>query len=232
MTPKVVRRFVKRVIFFLKWDEWVQCSWSQEGEDIILKRIFDNVPVGYYVDIGAHHPMRLSNTYHFYKRGWKGINVDAMPGSMDLFKKYRPNDINLELGVGCSDKELDYYIFNEKALNSFSTKIVNNYKGRSGPYFVEKVVKIKIEPLSKLFEKYLPPGQAIDFMTIDVEGFDEDVLLSNDWQLYRPKIVLVEILRADIDAVFDSAIHGIMINNNYKLLAKSANTCFYASNEF
>jgi len=68
--------------------------YSQDGEDIILKEFFSGKEKGFYVDIGAHHPLRLSNTYLFYKKGWSGINIDAMPGSMKIFNKKRRRDIN------------------------------------------------------------------------------------------------------------------------------------------
>lgn len=75
-------------------------SYSQEGEDMILSRIFGDKKNGFYVDVGAHHPFRFSNTYLFYKRGWLGINIDAMPGSMRLFDRFRKNDINIESAIG------------------------------------------------------------------------------------------------------------------------------------
>ena len=75
-------------------------SYSQEGEDLLLRRIFEHQKIGFYVDVGAHHPFRFSNTYLLYKRGWRGINIDAMPGSMRLFRKFRPRDTNIECGVG------------------------------------------------------------------------------------------------------------------------------------
>ena len=70
--------------------------YSQNGEDLILNRFLENKKNGFYIDIGAHHPIRFSNTYLFYKKGWRGINIDAMPGSMDLFNKIRSRDINIE----------------------------------------------------------------------------------------------------------------------------------------
>src|SRR5436309_16100262 len=75
-------------------------AYSQEGEDLVLRRIFETQAKGIYVDVGAHHPFRFSNTCLLHKRGWRGINIDAMPGSMTLFERFRPLDVNLELGVG------------------------------------------------------------------------------------------------------------------------------------
>lgn len=68
-------------------------SYSQEGEDVVLRRLFDSQPSGFYVDIGAHHPVRLSNRYYFYRCGWRGLSVDAAPGSMEMFRRLRPRDI-------------------------------------------------------------------------------------------------------------------------------------------
>ncbi len=76
--------------------EYAIKSYSQEGEDMILARLFENQQNGFYIDVGAHHPQRFSNTYFFYKKGWRGINVDAMLGSMKLFNKIRSRDINIE----------------------------------------------------------------------------------------------------------------------------------------
>ena len=81
------------------FDSYALKSYSQEGEDMILMRLFENQKMGFYVDVGAHHPKRFSNTYFFYKLGWKGINVDAMPGSMTAFNRIRARDINIEKPV-------------------------------------------------------------------------------------------------------------------------------------
>ena len=76
LTPLFVKNFLRRVQSFLTWDIWINYSYSQEGEDMVLKRIFDKQTKGFYIDVGAHHPKRFSNTYNFYLKGWKGINID------------------------------------------------------------------------------------------------------------------------------------------------------------
>ena len=81
------------------FDGYALKSYSQEGEDVILQYIFRDQETGFYVDIGAHHPKRFSNTFGLYKMGWLGINVDPLPGCMDAFRKQRPRDINLEVAV-------------------------------------------------------------------------------------------------------------------------------------
>ena len=109
-------------------DGYALKSYSQEGEDMILRRLFEKQQTGFYVDVGAHHPKRFSNTYFFYKKGWKGINIDAMPDSMKPFNKIRPRDINIEKPVSDKKQVLTYYAFNEPALNGFSKELSDERK--------------------------------------------------------------------------------------------------------
>lgn len=166
-------------------------SFSQEGEDIVLSRYLNNVDQGFYIDIGAHHPKRFSNTYYFYKLGWHGINIDPMPGSMKTFTKQRRRDVNLEIGISNTPNELNYYIFNEKALNTFSEQNAKIWS-KKPPYEIKNIIKIKTMKLKNVIEKYKDPDQKIHFMSIDVEGFEDQVIDSNDWIKYRPILVLLE----------------------------------------
>jgi FkbM family methyltransferase len=166
-------------------------SYSQEGEDIVLSRYLDNVEKGFYIDIGAHHPKRLSNTYFFYKRGWHGINIDPMPGSMKPFNKYRKRDKNLEIGISTISNELNYHIFNEKALNTFSEENAKIWNEKPA-YEIKNIIKIKTMQLKDLIGQYKSNNQKIHFMSIDVEGYEEEVIDSNDWKKYRPIFVLLE----------------------------------------
>lgn len=166
-------------------------SFSQEGEDMILLRVLGDKKNGFYIDVGAHHPVRFSNTNHFYKKGWSGINIDPLPGSMTLFDKKRPRDINLESAVGRAGR-LTYYMYDEPALNTFDEKLVSSRKRQKIPYDVVQTKKITIKPLDVILKKYLPKNTKIDFLTIDVEGKDMEVLQTNDWLVFRPEYILVE----------------------------------------
>ena len=211
---------------FLTWDPWVSHFWSQEGEDILLNRIFGGKKNGFYVDVGAHHPMRFSNTHFFYRKGWSGINIDAMPGSMEEFEKYRRRDINLELGVAQQESILDYYAFNDPALNSFSAKVVKERNLLKNNYHVIEIIKIKVKPLREILAYHLK-GRKIDFLNVDVEGFDLDVLKSNDWSKYRPRFVLAEILSSSLHNIDQNKIVQFMREQGYATYAKLANTVFF-----
>lgn len=201
-------------------------SYSQEGEDMILRRIFEKQKNGFYVDVGAHHPFRFSNTFYFYKQGWRGINIDAMPSSMDLFKKNRPNDINLEVPVGNSDQVLTYFSFNEPALNGFSEELSRERNGKNG-YFIKQEIRMKTSKLSSLLDEYLPKDKEIDFLSIDVEGLDFDILKSNNWLKYKPKCILIEILTSSLHEIEKNEITLFLKENGYVMYAKAVNTIFF-----
>jgi FkbM family methyltransferase len=227
LIPKPIRLALRRLAHFIMWDSWVVRSWSQEGEDLVLNRIFEQQKSGFYVDVGAHHPKRFSNTYLFYQRGWRGINLDAMPGSMKAFRKFRPRDINIEIGIGEHEEKLDYFVFNEPALNGFSKDLSEERTSPGAKYKIEKVIKVDVSPLNKVLDRHLPIGQKIDFMSIDVEGLDLKVLKSNDWQKYRPTYVLAEVLGSSLHEIAQSDVGRFMRSVDYVLYAKCMNTVFF-----
>lgn len=201
-------------------------SYSQEGEDIILKRYFENKTNGFYVDVGAYHPIRFSNTFLFYKMGWTGINIEARPGSKKLFDRVRKRDINIEAAINDGVSELTYYKFNEPALNGFS-KDLSYKRNKLDDYKVIEEIKIRTITLAEVLRKNLPEHTMIDFMSVDVEGFDLNVLKSNDWKNYRPNFLLIEDLDINLMKPLNSEIFNYMIDKDYILIAKSYNTLFF-----
>jgi FkbM family methyltransferase len=193
----------------------------------MLHRIFGDRRVGFYVDIGAHHPLRFSNTHFFYARGWSGINVDAMPGSMAAFKQMRPRDVNLEIGIANDEDIKDFYMFHESALNGVSKTLALERHSRSNVSDIESTIKVKTHRLADVLASHLPAGQKIDFMNIDVEGFDLEVLHSNDWNTYRPAIVLVEILHSTFENLMHEEIVCFMRDVGYEVYAKSVHTVIF-----
>lgn len=202
-----------------------QQAFSSEGEDLVLKRIFGDKSGGVYVDVGAHHPFRYSNTYLFYKSNWWGINIEPMPGSKSLFDRYRPTDINLEMAVSATRQQLSYYIFNDAALNTFSKDKVAEYSGERYRVIAEK--KIETWPLADILDRYLETGTIIDFMTIDAEGLDMDVLRSNNWRRYRPRFVLVESQPLDDRGIDNNELCRFMQQQGYMFFAKTYYTYFF-----
>lgn len=203
-------------------------SFSQEGEDMILKSFYEEQPhyKGFYVDVGAHHPIRFSNTYFFYKRGWKGINIDPTPDSMKAFNSIRKDDINLEIAVNNDPTPITFSCFNEPALNTFDQKLAKERDGLRN-YKITQQIKITPQPLSKVLDEYLPEGEKIDFMTIDVEGLDYEVLQSNNWEKYSPTYILIEDHNTDLAKLNESKVYTFLVSKNYALSAKTKRTLFF-----
>jgi FkbM family methyltransferase len=148
-----------------------------------------------------------------------------MPGSMEIFRKKRPNDINLEAAISDMPHTLTYYAFEEPALNTLDKTVCEFHLSKGSKLAFEK--EIKTQRLDHLLEKHLPKNQSISFMTVDVEGHDLQVLQSNNWKKYRPKYVLAEVLLKNMESLMKDKVHNFLTEQDYELVAKSVNTCFY-----
>lgn len=192
-------------------------SFSQEGEDMILDNLLEFKRRGFYIDIGAYHPRQFSNTMRFYQRGWHGLNVDAMPGSMKLFNRLRPRDINIEAGLSSVNEEMTYYIFKERALNTFDASGLERL--RQAGYVPIKKIPIRSYTIMEILDKYVDRNQEIDFMDIDVEGFDEKVISQMDFNKYHPNIIMLEKQGMKNSSILE--------DNGYRLAALTGRTAIY-----
>lgn len=210
---------------------YINESYSQDGEDIVLAAFFDKELTeksqGVYVDIGAHHPKRFSNTQYFYEKGWRGINIDATPGSMVEFNLQRTEDINLEIGIAPNHSKMKYYMFEEPALNTFDEKTANEYLDYS-PLIRTEI--IDTFPLTEVLDKYLTIDKQIDFLSIDVEGLDFEIIKTLDFAKYQPKFLLVEdieLIDKEISLLENSPVNVYLKQQNYFAIAKTRRTIIY-----
>lgn len=219
-------------IEILRWvrglivDQYAIKSYSQEGEDMILRRIFEGQKNGFYIDVGAHHPRLFSNTYFFYKQGWTGVNIEPNPHALRGFQSDRPRDLNLNLGISDTNSVLTYYYFDEPALNTFDKGVVKSRLTNTS-YKVIKAEDVTVERLDHVLKKYFPIGVAIDFLSVDVEGLDLAVLRSNDWQLFRPRYVLAEALNLTLDEAMQGDVVLFMVTQGYALFGRTYNTLIF-----
>lgn len=219
---KKIKRFIPGKLHFklvnLKhsFSKFRQTHYSQNGEDVILASIFAKDYKGFYVDVGAHHPYRISNTALLHEQGWTGINIDANPDTIELFKKIRPNDINLLAGVSNTAQELTYHKFSDPAVNTFSAEEAERWKYKKWLKYLG-TTKISTSKLSSILSENIPAAQKIDVLNVDVEGLDLEVLQSNDWNLYSPKIVVVEVHTFDLESPENSPVYYFLKQKGYKL---------------
>jgi FkbM family methyltransferase len=204
--------------------------YSQDGEDAVLASFYEEKPgyKGFYIDIGAYHPMRFSNTHYFYERGWRGINIDATPGSMDEFRRMRPRDKNIEIGISKERKKIIFYSFEEPALNSFDEKV--SEERIEGGWKFRKKIAVKTAPVNEVLGENLPKGQHIDFMSIDIEGLDFEILKSLDWERYKPDFLLVEDLEIVDKGTIgyeSSEMYKFLEGKNYSIIARTRRTLIF-----
>ena len=194
-------------------------SFSKAGDDIQLMKLINQHTPGTYVDVGCWHPKKASNTYHFYVRNWRGICIDPNPELAPLYQKFRPKDTFINCGIGQSDESLDYFMLDDNAssMNTFDFEFIKKHQleGR-----IKKTLQIPLYPLSDVLEKNLRPGERLDFFDIDVEGLDLSVLKTNDWNRFRPKVVVVE-TNFSIDQDITSEVVTYLASNDYDLVGKS-----------
>ncbi len=166
-------------------------SFAKSGIDLQVFQILQQKKTGTYVDVGSHHPILANNTFFFYLRNWRGICIDPNPAFSKLYKSKRPEDIFLNIGISDKSEDvLNYYTLKEglSARNSFSEEYISSNNLHES---IEQIIPIKIMTLNEVFnQNMLTP--AIDFLSVDCEGFDFSVLKSNDWNKYRPKVVCIE----------------------------------------
>lgn len=199
---------------------WDIVSNSQLGEEIGVQHWYACHKPGFrgtYVDVGAFHPFYCSNTRWAYEQGWKGVNIDASSKSIALFNLFRPKDININCGVSDEEGKLVYYVNKREGTNTFC------YEGEG--YKEKKTVPVKT--LNTILEEC--HIDTIDFLDIDIEGFDEKVVMSFDWKKYHPECVLIEVLCSGgiENFICNSKIHKKMKEEGYNLAGFYTVTAFY-----
>lgn len=198
--------------------------YSQEGEDILIERYLGKKSKGFYIDIGAHHPFRFSNTYYFYRQGWSGINIEPNPELFGLLSKHRPHDINLNIGLSDKPQDLTYYSFEEAAYNTFSHEIAMQLIANKNILIRKEQIATTTLPLA-LKNLILPTN--IDFLSIDTEGMDLDILMTNDWDSLRPQLILAELKVDSLRLALESKMNQYLEQSNYRLVSKLYNTILF-----
>ena len=179
-------------------------SYSQCLEDFILYCIFYDIDKGFYIDIGANDPNKISVTKAFYLNGWHGINIEPLPEAFSDLLKYRTRDINLNYGAGLKDDNLILY-------SSGVGSSLNKTFARTS-----KTINIEIHSMSKICNKYVPKNKDIEFCKIDVEGYEKNVLLGYDFINFRPKVFCIESTLPGISIPGYNEWEYILLENGYK----------------
>ena len=198
-------------------------AFGQFGEDLVIEAILqthNRIRNGIYVDVGAFHPLRYSNTallHHQY--GWKGMNIDANKNAIEEFNSARPSDINLVALIGKEYCQHEYVYFDHPAVNSANQAMINRQTSETSPFTEISRETIESQPLVGLLDLHFGSNSQIDFLSVDAEGMDLEVLISNDWIKYRPFLIAVETHGLNLDKPSDHEIYRYLSNLGYEMIS-------------
>ena len=195
-------------------------SYSFNSVDLIVDYIFKTKKKGFYLDVGAQHPVSNNNTFLLFKKGWSGINIDLDKKNIDLFNIARPKDTNLNYAISDSEKEVDLFFYHDTSpINTLNEKVSNFQQAK-----VNKIKKIKTKILNNVLDN-LNFKNHIDYMNLDVEGHEIQVLKGFNINKYRPSVISVEYLdlnmkklefkNNDVNNILNSDLYKYFIQNNY-----------------
>ena len=213
--------FFKYIYFYsqyLKSKIKLKKSYSNWGIDMMADFFFKNKKEGIYIDVGCHHPLINNNTYPLYKRGWKGINIDIDYGAIDSFNFLRSKDTNIKIAVSDTTGEAELFFYHNRAAKNTLSK----EKG----FDSKEIQKIKTSTLNKVIENSIYKDQKINFISIDVEGYELNVLKGFDFKKYKPDLVVLELIQEgmteffhqNIENIQNSEVYLYMIKHDYKLI--------------
>src|SRR3989344_3816890 len=217
-----IARYLK-TIAKLALGRGVRTSYAHQGEDAVLQGMLRWVKRGTYVDVGAYHPALYSNTYAFYKQGWKGIVIDPNSDMKPLYALIRLRDTFVHSAVGEKAEERPYYMFADGAYNSFDEERARSWKSSRG-LEIEKIRMVAFMPLSQILREQ--DINKIDFLNIDVEGFDFEVLKTHDWSI-DTRVVAIEDETFNPDAPRENAIYSYMRDKGYVLAGLAGLTLLF-----
>jgi len=232
----MIKNLIKKISILKRKILYKKISYSYGGVDLLIDYIFKDQKKGTYIDVGAQHPVSNNNTYLLYKRGWKGINIDLDMENIKLLNLARKKDLNLCEAISSNTKEIDLYFYHDKSpINTVEKNIADSKKTK-----FQKIKKIKTTTLNNILDAN--KIEHINYLNIDVEGHEVQVLKGLDLVKYAPDIISVEYLdltmkklefkNNNIENVLNSTLYKYMIQNNYSLINWSHADLIFTNNNF
>ena len=230
--------FYKFLSIYLKSFTNKKSFYSYGGIDNLIQQIFKFQENGIYIDIGCGHPIKNNNTYLLNKKGWSGINIDLDIDNIELFKIYRPKDLNVCAAISDEMKETDLFFYHSRsALNTIDKKTANYQKAK-----VTSIKKIQTTTLNNVLDESIYNSSNIDFLSIDVEGSELSVLKNFNFHKFKPKVIVVEYLdlslnkleikNLSIQNAMNSEIYKLIISKNYTLANMIHSDLVFIYNDF
>lgn len=197
-------------------------SYAQNGEDVVLARLFAGRTTGRYVDVGASDPVKDSVTKHFYDLGWRGINIEPIPAVADALRAARPEDVTLQIALGAQAGDIELHLVTDKeGWSTTDDTLAESYRGE----LRMEDVPVRMRTLADVLTEY--PGP-VDFLKIDVEGAEEAVLRGADWTAHRPRVVVVEATKPGSPTPVHQSWDPLLVEAGYRCVLFDGLNRFYA----
>ena len=235
MLKVLKNKFLKKTMIYhiyryFKYKKNYFPSYGASGEDVLINKIFKYKNDGYFVDVGALHPINGSLTYNLSKKGWAGLNIDLLKENLILFYLFRKKDKNINLAISKNKGVINAYIF-ERGSGVITTnkKWADKWKKKIGKKY--SILKTKKNSLNNVLSSY-KISKEFELLNIDVEGHEIDVLKGINFKNIRPKIITIEIHVEKTEQIFKTEIYKLLKKNNYELISQYYQTSFFKSKEF
>ncbi len=164
-------------------------SYAQNFEDVMLERVFKEQSTGFYIDVGAWDDVTDSVTKHFYEKGWNGINVEPLPVYFAKHQRSRERDINLNIALLDKPGNRTLFEISGSALSTFDTNHAEDHRAK-GFQVTERQVEVRT--LEAICDEYAKDTTQIDFLKVDTEGTELQVLQGGNWMRFRPRVLVIE----------------------------------------
>lgn len=185
------RRVARKIRAVLSSPKLYQITFAQNGEDMIVRALFENLGITRfsYLDIGAYDPIHFSNTYLHYRAGCRGVCVEPDATRCSLIQQKRPGDVCVNAGIGVTSEVKDFYVMTHATLSTFSKEAAEGVASMEG-HRIERVEQIQLLNFDQIVRDNF--AETPDFVSLDIEGGELDILRSIDFQAHRPKVWCIE----------------------------------------
>ena len=215
-------KFLKKIYFFyniyIRNFKFLK-NGAQSGEDKYIIKLFDEDFKGKFLDIGCYHPTRHNNTYELYKKGWSGINIHLNPLTIELFDFMRPKDVNINIGISDKDAEKELYFIDELDTQNTIDKnqlefLKKHHNINQDQIIVKKIQTKNLETILNEYQFY-----NIDFMNLDIEGHELQVLKTLDFKKIKIKYLCIEMIEHNEESILNvKNMKDLLKENNFKLI--------------
>ncbi|MEH2075531.1 MAG: FkbM family methyltransferase, partial [Nostoc sp.] len=203
-------------------------SYAQNFEDVLLNRVFKDKIKGFYIDVGALHPTVDSVTKAFYDIGWSGINIEPIKEFYNLFEQERSRDINLNIALSNSEGNLEFFqVVGQPGNSTLNKEIAEKIAQEKGLELSHNIVSVKT--LAEVCKEYV--DRKIDFLKIDVEGTEEEVILGGNWDVFRPTILVIETTLPGTNIRCENNIPTFLMEKGYQQVFFDGINDYYISEE-